>query len=142
MPALSQDEVLSYLLFRRSAKDLGPFQYAGIAAALADISGVGGGVSNPLDTVRRTLGLDRLNVGSTANAQAGSSTAVNATPATTVQAGRYVAQGVYVGAAQAVTGQGTGAQVQIDVMKGLKLDTTVGSGQIGNQVGLSYQYEW
>ncbi len=38
-PQLPQDEVLAQLLFGRSAKDLGPFQYAQIAAALADLSG-------------------------------------------------------------------------------------------------------
>ncbi len=139
VPQLPQDEVLSYLLFRTSVKDLGPFQYAEIAAALAEISGVGGGLGDPLNSVRKGLGLDRLTVGSTTNT-APVGAASNATP--TVEAGRYVANGVYVGATQTTTGQGTGAQVQIDLTKRLKLDTTVGSGQIGNQVGLTYQYEW
>ncbi len=139
VPALPQDEVLSYLLFRTSVKDIGPFQYAAIAAALAEVSGVGGGLSDPLNGIRRGLGLDRLTVGSTTNtAPVGSPS--NAAP--TLEAGRYLANGVYVGAKQDVTGQGTGAEVQIDLTKRLKLDTTVGSGQIGNQVGLSYQYEW
>ena len=139
VPQLPQDEVLSYLLFRTSVKDLGPFQYAEIAAALAEVSGVGGGMGDPLNSVRKGLGLDRLTVGSTTNT-APVGAASNATP--TVEAGRYVANGVYVGATQATTGQGTGAQVQIDLTKRLKLDTTVGSGQIGNQVGLTYQFEW
>jgi len=103
------------------------------------VSGVGGGLGDPLNTVRKGLGLDRLTVGSTTNT-APVGAASNATP--TVEAGRYVANGVYVGATQTTTGQGTGAQVQIDLTKRLKLDTTVGSGQIGNQVGLTYQFEW
>jgi len=140
VPQLPQDEVLAYLLFKRSAKDLGPFQYASIAAALADISGVGGGVGNPLDTIRRGLGLDRLSVGGgSATPPAGSGSNSNAGPS--IEAGRYVANGVYVGAKQGTTG-GTGAQVQIDITKGIKLDTGVGSGLGDNQVGLSYQYEW
>lgn len=139
VPPLPQDEVLAYLLFRRSVKELGPFQYAEIAAALADISGVGGGVGNPLDSVRRGLGLDRLTVGSDSANRSGSSSK-NAAPS--IEAGRYVANGVYVGAKQGTTGQGTGAQVQIDITKGLKLETEVGTGEGGNQVGLSYQYEW
>ena len=55
-PELPQDEVLAYLIFKRSATDLGPFQIAEIAAALADLSGATGGASNPLDRVRRGLG--------------------------------------------------------------------------------------
>jgi translocation and assembly module TamB len=142
VPPLPQDEVLSYLLFRRSVKDIGPFQYAEIAAALAEVSGVGGGLSDPLNGIRKGLGLDRLTVGSTATNTAAAPNGSNVNAAPTVEAGRYVANGVYVGATQDVTGQGTGAQVQIDLTKRLKLDTTVGSGQIGNQVGLSYQFEW
>ena len=130
-------------MFRRSVKDLGPFQYASIAAALADISGVGGGMGNPLDTVRRSLGLDRLTVGNdTPLGPAGSSSAQPSNASPSIQAGRYVANGVYVGAKQSTSGQGTGAQVQIDLTKGLKLETDVGSGQGSNQVGLTYQYEW
>ncbi len=131
-PPLPQDEVLSYLLFRRSLKEIGPFQIASIAASLAELTGVGGG-SNPLDKIRNGLGLDRLSVG-------GSSTGSGAA----LEAGRYVASGVYVGAKQgAGSGDvGTGATLQIDITRGLKVETDVGSGKGGNSVGLTYQYEY
>ncbi|HYZ61155.1 MAG TPA: translocation/assembly module TamB domain-containing protein, partial [Acetobacteraceae bacterium] len=133
VPDLPQDEVLSYLLFRRSIKDIGPFQIASIAASLAQLTGVGGGGLNPLDTVRTGLGLDRLSVG-------GSSTGSGAT----VEAGRYLASGVYLGAKQgAGSGSaGTGATLQIDITKGLKLETDVGTGTGANQVGVTYQFEY
>jgi translocation and assembly module TamB len=134
VPDLPQDEVLAYLLFKRGLKDLGPFQYAEIAAALAQLSGVGGaGGLNPLESVRRGLGLDRLSVG---GGTSGTSP--------TVEAGRYVANGVYLGAKQGTggTGSGTGATLQIDITKGLKLETDVGTGTGGNQVGLTYQFEY
>jgi translocation and assembly module TamB len=142
VPELPQDEVLAYLLFKRGTKDLGPFQYAEIAAGLAEIAGVGGGGINPLDRVRSALGLDRLSVGSGTTTAVPGSTPSSANAAPSIEAGRYVAQGVYVGAKQSTTGQGTGAEVQIDLTKRLKLDTTVGSGQGDNQVGVTYQYEW
>ena len=130
-PPLPQDEVLSYLLFRRSLKEIGPFQIASIATSLAELTGVGGG-SNPLDTIRNGLGLDRLSVG-------GSSTGSGAA----LEAGRYVANGVYLGAKQGAGGDtGTGATLQIDITRGLKLETDVGSGKGGNSVGLTYQYEY
>jgi translocation and assembly module TamB len=138
-PELPQDEVLAYLLFKRSAKDLGPFQIAEIAAGLVQLTGVGGsGGFNPLDSVRKGLGLDRLAVGSTTTTS--SSGATTSTP--TIEAGRYVANGVYVGAKQGTSGNETQATVQIDLTKGLKLETDVGSGTGGNQVGLTYQFEY
>lgn len=130
-PPLPQDEVLAYLLFRRSLKEIGPFQIASIAASLAELTGVGGGGS-PLDSIRNGLGLDRLSVG-------GNSTGSGAA----LEAGRYVANGVYLGAKQGAGGDaGTGATLQIDITRGLKLETDVGSGKGGNSVGLTYQYEY
>ena len=135
-PPLPQDEVLAQLLFGRSAKELGPFQYAEIAAALADLSGTTSGASNPLEGVRKGLGLDRLSVGGgTAGGSGGSSAA-------TLEAGKYVANGVYVGAKQGTTGAETQAVVQIDIYKGLKAETDVGTGSAGSTVGLSYQFEY
>jgi translocation and assembly module TamB len=132
VPDLPQDEVLSYLLFRRSIKEIGPFQIASIAASLAELTGVGGEGSNPLGQIRSGLGLDRLNVG-------GSSTGSGAT----LEAGKYVTNGVYLGAKQGTSSDtGTGATLQIDITKGLKLQTDVGTGRGGNQVGLTYQFEY
>ena len=132
VPELPPDEVLSHLLFGQSAKDLGPFQYAQIAQALAALSGVGGGIAaDPLGAVRQGLGLDRLTVGSSANGNG---------PA--LQGGRYVARGVYLGAQQG-TGGDTQGTLQIDLYKGLKLQTNVGSSASGgSSVGLTYQFEY
>ena len=141
-PELPQDEVLARLLFGQSLKQLSPFQIASIAAALADLSGVGGGGVDPLSRVRKGLGLDRLSLGSSATGNGAS-----------VEAGRYVARGVYVGAKQGTSG-GTQAQVQIDLTRRLKLQTTIGTGggtpstgitpdnDPGSSVGLKYQFEY
>ncbi len=143
-PPLPQDEVLAQLLFHQSAGSLSPVQLASAAAALAQVGGVGGGVLSPLDSLRQSLGLDRLTVG---GGQAGAGA--------TVEAGRYVAKGIYVGAKQAAQGTGTQASVQIDLMKGLKLETSVGTGgqtsvtgaaatqdPYGTSVGLTYQFQY
>jgi translocation and assembly module TamB len=135
-PPLPQDEVLAQLLFGRSAAQLGPFQYAEIAAALAELSGTGG--SNPLDRVRKGLGLDRLSIGGATNANGTSSSSA----AATIEAGKYIANGVFVGAKQGTTGAQTQAEVQIDIYKGLKAETDVGTGAGGNSVGLTYQFEY
>ncbi len=134
-PPLPQDEVLAELLFGRPASQLGPFQYAEIAAALAELSGNSSGI-NPLDRVRKGLGLDRLSVGGGSNTNGSSSSGA------TLEAGKYVANGVYVGAKQGTSGAQTQAQVQIDLYKGLKAETDVGTGAGGTSLGLSYQFEY
>jgi translocation and assembly module TamB len=141
-PDLPQDEILAQILFHRSASQLSPIELAQAAAALASFTGATGG-SDPLDSVRQGLGLDRLSVGSDA---AGN-------PAVT--AGRYVAPGVFVGAKQSASG-GTQATVQVDLYRGLKLEGTAGTssgtatgssttGQTqsnGSGVGVTYGFEY
>ncbi len=132
-PPLPSDEILAQLLFGVSASSLSPFQAASLAAALAQLSGIGGGVSNPLDTVRNALGLDELSLGGSGSGPP------------SLQAGRYVAPGVYVGATQATNGQGTQVNVQINLYKGLTLQTATGTSATGgnsNSVGLSYQFNY
>ncbi len=133
-PPLPSDEILSRLLFGVSTSSLSAFQAASLAAALAQLSGVGAGL-NPLDKMRNVLGLDELAIGSS-----------GASGLPSLQAGRYVAPGVYVGATQATNGQGTQANVQINLYKGLKLQTSTGtsttSGGQSSSVGLTYQFNY
>ena len=139
-PDIPQDEILARLLFDSSTAKLSPFQIAQLAAGLASLSGVTSGIGDPLDNLRRSFGLDRLSVGSSANG------------APALEAGRYLAPGVYLGAKQSASGGGTEATIQIDIAKGLKLETTVGngtgsatgsgSGTDSAKVGITYQLEY
>ncbi|HEX4269844.1 MAG TPA: translocation/assembly module TamB domain-containing protein [Rhizomicrobium sp.] len=145
-PQLPQDEVVAHLLFQQSVKQLTPLQLASIAQAAAAMGGVGGGF-NPLGTVRRTLGLDRLSVGSVQGGAGGTENQ------TTVEAGRYVTRNVYVGVKQNLSG-GTQTQVQVDITRRLKAQATLATGAStvttqgnslqdnGSSVGLSYQFEY
>lgn len=131
-PPLPSDEILAQLLFAQSSTSLSPFQAASLAAALAQIAGVGGGFS-PLDSARNALGLDQLSLEDTGHG------------APSIQAGRYIAPGVYVGASQSTTGEGTKATVEINLYKGLKLQSSTGTdstGQSSSSVGLSYQFNY
>ncbi len=132
-PPLPSDEILAQLLFGQSTANLTAFQAASLAAALAQLSGVGSGL-NPLDRVRNALGLDELSLGGSGSGPP------------SVQAGRYVAPGVYVGASQATNGQGTQANVQVNLYKGLKLNTSTGTSSTGagdaSSVGLTYQFNY
>ena len=115
------------------------------AQALAQLAGVNVGLTDPLDRLRKTLGLDRLSVGG--GGQSGSTASV--------EAGSYVATGVYVGARQGIgrsntppsaaagsAADTTQATVQIDLTRRLKLEADVGAGPGGNAVGLTWQVEY
>ncbi|WP_408906046.1 translocation/assembly module TamB domain-containing protein [Nguyenibacter vanlangensis] len=142
-PPLPQDQIMAMLLFGTDAQSLSPTQMAQIAGAVATLTG--GSAFDPLSKVRNTLGLDRLQL-------AGASGVGNGT-GTAVEAGKYVVRGVYVGAKQATSGSGTQAQVQVDLTRKLKLNTTVGTGgnvtgfttpenDPGSSIGLSYQFRY
>lgn len=143
-PQLPQDEIVAHLLFRQDVKQLTPLQLASIAQALAAMGGIGGGL-NPLGLVRRNLGLDRLSVGS-------ASSGVPGEQSTTVEAGRYVTRGVYVGVKQTLSG-GTQTQVQVDITRRLKAQATLSTGtdatttrrageDTGSSIGLAYELEY
>jgi translocation and assembly module TamB len=130
---LPSDEILAQLIFGQNASSLTPFQAASLAAALVQISGLGGGIANPLDKVRSALGLDELSLGGSGSGPP------------SLQAGRYVAPGVYVGATQSANGQGTQVNVQVNLYKGLKLQSATGTSSTGgdsNSVGLIYQFNY
>ncbi len=139
VPPLPDDEVLAHLLFGTEIGRLGALEVAEIAAGLAMLTGTGGGFGDPLDKVRQSLGLDRLSV----------TTGARGSPA--LEAGRYIAPRVYLGAKQSASG-GSQAVVQVDITKGLKLEATAGTGASsttapagtseGTSIGLKYQFEY
>ncbi len=139
-PELPQDEILAQLLFNTTSARLSPFQLAQIASALTAMSGGPSLIESPLDDVRNALGLDRLTVGTGANGQP------------TLEAGSYLARGVYLGARQSASGGGTQATIQVDIARGVKLEATAGAGSTSAtgsagatdaaSIGVTYQLEY
>ena len=144
----SQDEMMALLLFGEPASQLSALQLAQVSYALATLAGIGGGGSNPLTRLQKTLRLDRLSVG-----QGTTTTATGTTENTgaAIQAGRYVTKRIYVEGKQSTTGQSQ-VEVDVDLTKHLKLQTRLGNGTAvqgttpendpGSSVGLSYQFEY
>ena len=81
-PSLPEDEILSRLLFGRAAAELSALEAAQLAAAIASLAGNGG--LNPLNEIRDAFGLDRLSISS------------DDTGGTSVGAGKYLADDVYL----------------------------------------------
>jgi translocation and assembly module TamB len=148
-PAKPQDEIMALLLFGAPTQQLTPLQLAQVGAALASVSGVGGGNGslNPLVKIQRSLGLDRLTVG------AGPPTTPTGTDSgASIAAGRYISKRVYLEAKQNTTGTSQ-LEADVDLTKHLKLQTKLGNGTAsvqgttpdndpGTSVGLRYQFEY
>ncbi|MDJ0921391.1 MAG: translocation/assembly module TamB domain-containing protein [Henriciella sp.] len=83
-PALPEDEVLSRVLFGVSPSQLSAFQAAQLAAAVASLAGGGGGGLDLVGSLENALDVDRLDLG------------VAEDGATSLGAGKYVAEDVYV----------------------------------------------
>jgi translocation and assembly module TamB len=129
-PELPQDEVLARLIFNRSADKLSPFQIAQLARVLA--GAVSGGQEDPvtglLGRVSRSLGLDRLGVG----------TGANGTPG--IEAGGYLGQGIYLNVDPGTSTGSPRVGVEIELAPRLKLESGAGADSQG--AGITYEYEY
>lgn len=96
-PALPQDEVLSRVLFGRSASQLSALEAAQLAAGLTQLAG-GQAAFDPAGLIRDATGLDRVTFGANESGA-------------TVAAGKYLAEDVYVQVGTGGQG-GVGAEVE------------------------------
>lgn len=113
-PALPEDELLSRLLFGTSITNLSAPEALQLAAAVAALQNGGTGL-NPINAVRRAVGLDRLRI-VPADPQTGQGTSV--------AAGKYITRRFY---AEIITdGAGYSAtQVEFQVTRWLSLLSTI-----------------
>ncbi|MGE3784022.1 MAG: translocation/assembly module TamB domain-containing protein, partial [Alphaproteobacteria bacterium] len=141
IPAVPQDEILARVLFGRSLGQITPAEGLQVAATAASLAGGGFDI---LDKVRGTLGLDRLGFGSASpnrtdrvapnNGKAAASGAA-------ITAGKYIANGVYVGASQGLTAGSSKAVVEVEVLPRVTVQGDVSqNGSTG--IGLNYKYDY
>lgn len=109
-PALPQDEILSQVLFGRSASQLSAFEAAQLAAGVAGLAGGGG--FDVIGNLRELAGLDRLSFGGEASSL-------------TVAGGRYITDDVYL---EVIGGGEGGAAVKVEwqVRRNVAISSTVG----------------
>ncbi len=120
VPALPQDELLSRLLFGTSITNLSAPEALQLAAAVTSLQGGGGGL-DPINAVRRAIGLDRLRIVA-ADATTGQKTSV--------AAGKYITRRTYVEVIS--DGQGYSAtRIEFQVTRWLSLLSTIST--IGRQ---------
>jgi len=139
-PELPADEVLARLLFGRRGGDLSPFQMVQLAQALAGATGRPlPGPGGVMERIRRTLALDRLSIGQEKEGEQ----RTGQEPGATLETGRYVADGVFLGLKQSADGGPPRVGVQIDLMPRLRLEAESGGNSLaGDRVGIAFEYEY
>ncbi|PZN96118.1 MAG: hypothetical protein DCF31_04895 [Alphaproteobacteria bacterium] len=110
VPSLPEDEVLSRVLFGSSVTNLSAPEAIQLAGALASLRGGGGGL-NPINAVRKGLGIDRLRIlpADTANGRK-----------TAVAAGQYIGRNVYVELATDAQGY-TATNIEVSLTRSLSI---------------------
>ncbi len=96
-PSLPQDEILSRLIFGRSAAELSALETAQLAAALAQLAG-GQAAFDPSSVLREATGLDRVSIGAEGDTAS-------------ISAGKYIAEDVFLQLGAGGEG-GAGAEVE------------------------------
>ncbi len=111
VPALPQDEVLSRVLFGTSIANLSAPEALQLAGALASLRGGKGESLNPINIVRKGLGIDRLRI-LPANTVTGQRTAI--------AAGQYIGRRVYVELASDAQGY-TATNIEVSITRSLSI---------------------
>ncbi|MCR9257242.1 MAG: translocation/assembly module TamB domain-containing protein [Alphaproteobacteria bacterium] len=126
-PELPRDEVMARILFGKSTAQLTQAEALQLAQAVATATS---GEAGFTDMARDALGLDQLGFGGAGDGGLG-----------TIEAGRNVAEGVYVGIEQGASAASTRVKVEVDVTDRIKVETEVG-GTAESRVGVTYEFDY
>ena len=128
-PPLPEDEVISRVLFNKSANNLTTAEAVELATVVANLArgSSGGGV---IGGVRSALGLDVLSVGASESGGGPS-----------VSAGKYLVDGVYLGVDQSTETDSTRAKVEVELTPTIRLESEAGADNSGS-VGLKWQWDY
>ena len=128
MPEVPRDEIISRVLFGKTAAQLTAAEAAQLALAVRDLTGRGGS-TDILGFARRTVGVDVLRVDTTE------------TGAASVEAGKYLTDQVYVGVKQGGTSETSGAAVEVELTPNITVESEV-TGSGANKSGVRFQLDY
>ncbi|MDO5484295.1 MAG: translocation/assembly module TamB domain-containing protein, partial [Desulfovibrionaceae bacterium] len=120
-PSLPRDEILSRMLFGRSANELGRMESLRLAAAVAELAGFGSGGSSFMDKTRDILGVDVLRLGDSAGGASGEPGAQTA-DGTTLEMGKYLTEDLYLGVEQGAKADSTAFSIQYELSPRVNLE--------------------
>ena len=128
-PSLPRDEIISRILFDKGVGELTAFEAAQLASTAAELSGRGLGGFGVLNQIQETLGLDVLRV------DQGSS------GGTTVSAGKYLREDIYVGVEQGALASDSNVKIEIDVTQNISVETKIGN-DASSDVGVNWKWDY
>lgn len=114
VPALPEDEVLSRILFGKDSTKISPFQAVQLAQTLRRFSGEGGGGFDPLNALRSATGLDDISV------------ETDESGGTSVGAGKYLTDNVYLQFSKGKVENSGEATIQIELTPSMKIESEIG----------------
>ena len=132
VPVLSEDEIISHLLFGKSTQSISPLQAVRLANAITMFRRGGKPLFDPLGRIEKTLSLDRLTVeeGSTENSLV-------------VGAGKYVHEKVYVEVERDTrAGEAWQGNVEIELRPNLNLENTINSESGFGNMGIQWKKDY
>jgi translocation and assembly module TamB len=155
-PPRPADEVLSQILFSKTSSQLSRMETLQLANSLKSLTGVGPKMDlfAPLNAVRDTLGLSVLRFGETSAGGSdqrilkGNSFRDNllddeseaSTTSSTIEAGKYISDRVYVGLEQDLGKNSTGVRVEVELTPNLNLESKTTSQS--SRVGLGWKKDY
>ena len=116
-PALPQEEIISRILFGRDSKDLGRWESLRLAAAVAELAGFGASGSSVMDFARKASGMDVLRI----NSRAGTSAEGEENEETTLEAGKFIGEKLYLGIEQGTRADSTAVLIELELTPRTKL---------------------
>lgn len=127
-PEMPQDEILSNFLFDKSAGSMTPIEAVQLANSAAQLAGLGGQGAGAMDKVRSSLGLDTLKFSGDDSGPG-------------VEAGRYVADGVYVGVKQGLGEDSSGAVLEYEVTPNISVESDIGA-DANSRLGIFMEWDY
>ena len=137
-PSMPADEAMALLIFGKPASQLGASELLEVAQVMAELAGQSPG-EGVLSRLRKGLGLDQLSVGTSGSK--GTEPSGASASGVSLEAGRYVAPGVYVGARQGAAGNSSRGVVQLDVFDNIKVEGDIGANSTG-RVGVKAEWDY
>jgi hypothetical protein len=114
-PALPEKEILSRLLFGKSAEEISPTEGVQLSQTLINLSG-GAATPDFVTRFRKMLGLDRFDLSSNKNHEV------------SIQAGKYLTDGILLSMVKGVNSQNQRFNLEVDLGSGFKAEAEAGDG--------------
>ncbi len=129
VPQLPEDEVLARILFGRTLTRLTPFQAIQLAQTLRRFTGQSDGDFDALSRIRSVTGLDDISVNTNADGQ------------TSIGAGKYLTDNVYLELERGKAESSGAANVQIEITPSMNVQSKIDqTGQTGGGIFWTHDY--